>query len=44
MRNLIEPSGSAMIGQLNAHTKSQKPIEFKKIQTLSVKPSGQAVA
>ena len=26
------------------HSKSQKPIEFKKIQNLSVKASGQAIA
>jgi hypothetical protein len=30
--------------RVSQHTKSQKPVEFKKIQTLSVKPTGQSVA
>ena len=41
----IEPAGQNLLGQMsqdrnNQHTKSQKPIEFKKIHSLSVKPTG----
>ena len=39
------PTGQNLLGQMsqdrnNQHTKSQKPIEFKKIHSLSVKPTG----
>jgi hypothetical protein len=42
---IVEPSGQNLLGQMNQdrnsqHAKSQKPIEFKKIQSLSVKPTG----
>lgn len=45
MRNLIEPAGALIhADRNNGHTKSHKPVEFKKIASLQVKPSGQAVA